>query len=410
MSITNLKNILNWNNLSGYTPVILVPGELFFTLRVEIPQGTSAGELLAFAEIKLEEFSPFNLDQLYWGFLYDELSNGIFIYATTFERLKPFLSLEIEDAYHVLPSFASICMQVWPEPTIVCLLQDKTLSALYFTSNDPLPTKVISARLEGENESALITQAFAKRDILIKRLLVQDAPSEEGVIICTKSEILSNGAIQFNLKHVPKLDSEGISLASPSIDRNNKRWFADLRLPELKKAEQKKRLINQRIWLGFLGSGGLALLIVFLQVLRLGFFGVESLLNRKINSQKQLVQKIEEDGALLDRINQFTNQQFEPFTMLGLMNVKRPATLLLESIKSEPLTGMEVRGSASSVDQVNQFVTALETSPFVENLDLSDIQTRRGRVSFILQAQFNLPRISPTVSLPKTSPATDVES
>ena len=56
-----------------------------------MPEGLKPKELEEIAELSVEEISPFNLEQLNWGYYFNEVSNRVFIYAAFDQKLRKWL-------------------------------------------------------------------------------------------------------------------------------------------------------------------------------------------------------------------------------------------------------------------------------------------------------------------------------
>ena len=51
---------------------VLVPGNWFVTRAFSVPEEPKGKEVDEFAELSVEEISPFNIEQLNWGYYYRE--------------------------------------------------------------------------------------------------------------------------------------------------------------------------------------------------------------------------------------------------------------------------------------------------------------------------------------------------
>lgn len=384
-----------FKNASSTRPTVaLLSGEIFFIQRVELPEGMSDADVFSFVQITLEHSSPFPIEQLAWGFLQDPNGKGVLLYSTTHERLKRFQPDNLTDLYHVFPSFISPCMQVWNEPTALCLLQGNTLSALYFAANDPIPSIVINQAVPQNTDRSVFELAFAMRDALLSNFKHLNPAYEAGILLGTEPTVNKNGDSEFHHKHYRDLNPEAAQiLEHTTLERSKVRWNADIRDTAFKNSENKKRLTNRRLQLGLYAAGVIFLCIIAAHIFRFGAKYYNYRLSTTATSQSSHVRKIEDDAALLTRLNQLAEKQFMPFAMLGVLNTTRPSGIYFENIKADPVTGFEVHGISSSVSQVNEYVSSLEHSEVIEDIKLADIQTRRGKVNFTLIANFDFTSI-----------------
>ena len=71
-------------------------------------------------------------DQLAWGYQADEEQRKIFIFGTPLAKLRQIGWQNLELFRRVFPSFISLLGNEYPEPTIVFLLFEETLTAASF--------------------------------------------------------------------------------------------------------------------------------------------------------------------------------------------------------------------------------------------------------------------------------------
>lgn len=85
--------------------ICLIPDEFFFIDEIAIPSEIEVKEIKSFAFLQLESITPFPLEQILWGYLYQEDKRKLILFAALKDRLTENNFSELENYYWVLPEF-----------------------------------------------------------------------------------------------------------------------------------------------------------------------------------------------------------------------------------------------------------------------------------------------------------------
>ena len=248
----------------------LIPADAFFTRKVELPEGISREERLAFIQLNLEGNSPFPMEQLAWGCLEDPKSSHAFVYATPKARLRK-LGIEAPESYFQLfPGFVSLFGTTPDRATIRFLSQNGVLSALYMEAGNPVPSRIQSRHIPGE---LLTDEAHLEaRDAFLKSLPREDYRVEDGLWLGSGLEIDNDGSIEFRHRHLARGKSEGLLDNTLRLDDQGL-WLADLRDEQYAGRERKVRQRSSLIWTSLRAGLWFALLLLGVTVWRQWNFG-----------------------------------------------------------------------------------------------------------------------------------------
>jgi Tfp pilus assembly protein PilN len=167
-----------------------------------------------------------------------------------------------------------------------------------------------------------------------------------------------------------------------------------------KYAFKKSRELGKRLWLSLKIAAGTGAVILTLDIISAVSDWVVSSRENTIASQTPEVTRVENNQQLLDKLNQFYNQELKPFELLDILNEVRPRSIYFTDVISQNFNDIEVRGMASNVEEVNAYTSTLDEAPEVISVELIDILTRQGQVNFTLKAKID-------INPPETLPALD---
>lgn len=369
-------------------PLMFVPGEYFFAERIFVPEEVLEKDLDSFLEIRLEGISPFPLDQLYWGYIYNPPDKILFFYAMyigrlTLEEKERILGDEVS---YVFPSFIGGLGFQYTEPTINFICFEKSISAIYWDNNANLPIQIETIKFEEFADTG--------REELLKNLNIEGYSIEEGNWKLEKAEISGNKSVRFESNYYSEKEeqSKGRHLFILN-EKNGQTWNADIRPKDLTRAKRKEQRINRIV-----GIATLSALLAF-GVLALGeIIGLSGkfYLNAKkakVARQAPKVKLIEGQEGLAQKIEQISQNVYTPFQMLEILNKSRPKNVYFTSVNLGNQNNVVIEGVAASVDDLNKYTEDLNASGLIETYEVGQIASRQGRVTFKLDVKFNMAKV-----------------
>ncbi len=368
--------------------LLLLPGEYFFTQMVELPEAIEGKDIEPFAEFSLEGISPFPLEHLYWGFLHDEGSPHILIYAAYRERVRKsgFEDLEAHD--HVFPDFVAGLPEAHGQPGISFLNHQTSLSALSFRSGCRVPVDTRSMPLpESEMEDE---ELLKQRETFLKSLDHSGFQVSDDVNAITIAHGKAGGKPELFYRTVNGSDAAMEWKRDDSFPGLSETacWEADVRDKIFVQRERKALAISQKVWFAAMGAGIAAGLLLLFQLGILG--GGIWIKNREntIAEQAPEFAYVEERLNLLEKIDQYVQQELRPFEMLSLLNVGRPKIVHFTEAATDAYNQLVVEGVGNNVEAVNSYTQSLRNSPRISSVE-TRVRSSGGKAPFTLQITFN---------------------
>lgn len=366
----------------------LLPPQAFFVESVMLGD-VSLEELVGVARLALEDVSPLPLELLSWGvFTLAGSSKGI-LYATTKERLRGLEAKLSDGSLYELPAFlAALPEKAFELKTVIAFIDGQALSLLLFEANERIPSKVLSFVLPEEDmnpedllhfkeshEASWVSKGYHNEPCIYRLKTIE--PTDKGGVILTSECLKEDGTLS--------------DCPSISYDDTARLWLADVRDESFKIQEAKNRRLEALltyIWKG--GASVLIFLIILELILSIGS-GWNHLRQNKIDAQEPAVQTALQHQSLLEGLRDLYSSELKPFEMLDLVNQVRPKELYFNQFSSEDYLHADIKGTGSSVDQVNEYADLVKQIPEVEAVLVTDVQTRQGKVQFNLQITFHPP-------------------
>ncbi len=368
--------------------VLLVPGEVFYCHSLTLPPEISDSEIDQFAELSLEGLSPFPLDQLLWGFLRDEKTSLILIYAAYRESINKLGVENLDQYYHVLPSFITINGVSFDEPSITFLSENNSMSALTFSAHSTVPENVFTLSLENiDNSDASLLKV--KNNLLVS-LKSEGYKIDNSIYLGTSALVDSDDKLRF--KHRPisgEIDSDLNSTATRLPMDEKKLWDADIRASSFKLKASRKRNYSRYVWSSTQLAGIAASLFLLLQFIFMMTDTWTDFRIDKVTERSDEVALIEQKNNLLLRIEQIAQNELKPFEMLATMNLKRPSSIYFTQAVSDSFNQIQVDGAASNVEVVNRYMENLRNLPLVSDAKIKKIVSRSGNAPFTVVVTFN---------------------
>lgn len=348
--------------------VCLVPGYAFFVERLPLPEGLEAEEVGNFAELSLETLSPFPLEQLNWGWIQDEDSTAILLYATHRERLKQLGFANLEAYLWVLPDFAPLATLRFDQATTLRLESTEGHCLLTFAAGQSLP---------------LTVQAQAGDSHLA------EDPTEPLHVFCHQATIVPEAGLPtFHYDAEPRpVGSEDVTGRHIRLPENSL-WAADLRAPAYKQNERNRRRLASLVGktTGYAGFAALVLIVCELLL----FVGNAWLGTRetKIAGQAQEVRRIEDKQSLMNKLDQVAQNELQPIAILEALNEERPGGIYFTSTIIEGRNRIVVDGIATTISELNAYIASLRDSGKFHLVGNPEQITRSGRTTFTVTLDF----------------------
>ncbi|HKK19081.1 MAG TPA: PilN domain-containing protein [Opitutales bacterium] len=342
------------------SPVLTLPGYLFFVDRIELPEALEASEIDDFAELSLEGLAPFPIEQLYWGFLHSESAGSILLYAAYKERIKGLGYENLENYLWVLPDFAALWGASFSETTRLQLESDEGFCEIEFGAGQNLPSKVVGfgPNAEKTDHGSSVRLQLASTNVSEKAIPAFYFEAVDA----TEGKIHGNWE-----KLVPDEDDL---------------WRADIRDAAFKKNERNTRKLTTWITRATAYAALFAVLLVVLEgVLFAGDLWLETQ-QAKIAAQASEVRRIEDKQSLMNKLDQVAQNELRPIAILEALNEPRPEGIYFTSTVTEGQNRITIDGIANTINELNAYTESLRSSGNFELLEAPRTLTRGGKTTF----------------------------
>lgn len=388
--------------------LVLVPGSAFFVRGVEIPEGLPEKELRGFAELTVENLSPFQIEQLHWGYWRHPESQRLLLFAAYRERLRHLGYDGLESAAHVFPSFLiGAQTETFGQPTIQWVLEGRCLSAVFFEANEPVPVLVRNHDLT-ELSAAAIQDA---QELLRKNPpFTAETFREESPVTGGLHRLQADQSVEFALfdgfagvEPVPSSadDAPAEELTEAPLNRRPDTtlpfaatridcWAADIHDTALVRKLQQNRNLSARLWWVYFGAAAAAVLLLLgeLAILGGGFWLKQ--MQQTIGAQAPQVARIQSDDSLLRVLQQAETEGLRPFHMLASVNTVRPPPIYFTDIwtDEENPNSIRIEGLARDVTMANRFADRVNSLPQVSDAALDPSGSGAQGAEFSLFVEF----------------------
>lgn len=377
---------------------VLVPGNWFVSRAFAVPEELKGREVEEFAELSVEEISPFNLDQLYWGYYFNEESRRIFVYTAFDQKLrKDMADSDLFD--YAFPDFAQTFGLKFEHATLIFLLHESTLSGILLPGKDPVPQAVVGITLDPEFSQEELEDA---RKRIIARVKKQVARLEEPTLANPIHEFDAvdiHDAIYRRDREFKQPRSKPVIQLIPYGDGPGAPWHVPLpggsRLwaMDIRKAEDKALLQKKHGWSLWYWRASVIVLLLFL-FLGLAEFGLVAL--AKLYEKRQAVaddtapraEEVQQKADILAKINQITTNQLLPFEMLDAVNQFRPEDIYFTRFTAEDGNALQVEAISENATAVNAYQDQLRDLPYVQSVVISNNRVQNNRTTFRLRVVF----------------------
>jgi hypothetical protein len=329
-----------------------VPGDTFFMRRFDLPAGTAADEVASFVALRLEELSPFPLDQLHHGFLRAADGSAVFVYAAYRRRLPSGLAESWATAPFVLPDFAPALKLRFPASTVVLVRSAAALTALYFEADQDLPVRSAARGLPAEADAEAFTAVRRAVLDLVKPGLAREVQLE----IAGPPQQRAQG-LTFQLSGESRQDD-----GREVVFTSDECWTMDVREPEFIAAQRKRLGVDLLFWRIVQGSVAAMVLLVLGEILLLGGSVYASWLQRRFDQRQPDYLALDAKNNLAINLQNFRDRAVNPFDMFRVLARGKPATVYFTEARLEGFR-MEVQGEASTNAEYNTYMEGLKAAP-----------------------------------------------
>ncbi|MBH54443.1 MAG: hypothetical protein CMI18_08865 [Opitutaceae bacterium] len=384
----------------------LVPGNWFVSRAFSVPEELKGREIEEFAELSAEEISPFNLEQLFWGYYFNEETRRLFIYAAYDQKLRASM-VDSEVSDFVFPDFVQTFGLKFECPTLIFLQHEQTLTGILLPANDTIPQTVVGKTLEIDfNKEDL---ADAKQQITsrirehVNRLSEATLcnPVENFGEVAVSDQIYARNWDYEESKSKPAIEliPYGDRTGSPwviSVPATSVLWALDIR-----KSEDKDQLVKRHGWTLFYWRVSVIVILLFfiLAFLEIGLIGLKKLNESEamfVTDLAPKAQKVEEKANILAKINQVITNQLLPFEMLDWINQFRdPEAIHFTRFTAEGGNALQVDAIGVNPTVVNQFQEELKQSGMLNSVTISNNRVQNNRTTFRLRIEFKDEALDP---------------
>lgn len=391
--------------------ILLAPADAFYSHRFEVAEDVAPADRRGAIELLLEAESPFPMEHLHWGFLFDAEKKRAFVYAAPHARLTRMGMNDIGGFFHAFPGFVTVLGDTFTRRTVRFVAENGSVAAVFFEPGETIPARVTARRVNDEfmGDGAILAT---------RGRLAGAVPADEGWhleqcvfvgagivvegerrVVCHHRRLhpgeQSDAGPPENGEATDAGDhaTENVSAAAdktrarPLALDHNAVWDADIRPPAWGEKTRKDRRTSRHI---FKATAAAVFFLGFLLLLQAFHFGLGMYnANRaqRIAAEQPRVQRINDTWALASRLTQSTEQDLAPFRMLELINDVRPESVYFTRVRSTVFNELRIEGLANAVAPVNAYADRLNRLPFVAEAE-TVVETREDRTRFDLVVRF----------------------
>jgi hypothetical protein len=362
---------------------------LLFVHVEPLPEGMQPSELQNFAEVTMEGLSPMPLEQLAWGYLAHERFLHVLLFAASRERLNQENLPPEESFFHVLPSFFAAAPAESAAAHWVLLWEGGQITGLHYDSESRVPSRIELEPVAEDTPAG----AFVARDRLLKRLGATARNETTPGLLAQPQAVRGSGErLLFSFLHYTAAEAEPTRLEGHAPADPASRWTADLRDNVFRSTEQNRRRTLRLMNRALQAAGAVALVLFVLQLVWAGGAIWYRSTAKHVEGQKEAVATVEQNQALLNKIDQFSSHQLRPFEMLGAINELRPPSILFKNTKANNSNQLTAQCTAPDPSVMNSFFDAIAKSGLVDIVGNPNTALGRGGVvTFNLDVKFRQP-------------------
>lgn len=351
--------------------VLIVPSDFFFIELVEVPSALEPGELEDFAELSIEGFSPFPVEQLCSGYLVSPDGDQILLYAALSDRLKREGYADLEEYTWVLPDFATLHGARFPQTTKIHLIGETSATLLEQPSGEGLPQNIVST---------------------------EDAPVGAFQLRAITPTLDEHGLPIFEFEALTEAPDDG-HWSSLKPDEKTL-WQADIRPRDFKAAERNTRRTTALVT-KIMGYAALfaVLLIVLEGLLYAGGFWLGAR-QAKVEAQLSDVRRVEDKQSLMNKLEQVAQNELRPIGILEAANDIRlelgNTGIEYDEVAVEGTNRLTIEGKANTINELNKYTDSLAKSGVFALVGDPKYITRGGKTTFTVTLDYTHQEPAPT--------------
>ncbi len=393
INMVSLRRTFSVDTLERKPTVIFVPGHLFFAKTVDLPQGMDRIELASFVEISIEEHAPFPVSQVYYGAYLPEGAERALIYAAYRRRFTAGEKELWEDADLVLPDFASLAGLSPEEASLCVLVQEGSVSGLYFDGKSSAPSEVYSRHLDAEGTVEQRREAVSK---FVERFTSAYGRIPVGYYRRRGEVSKHKGRVYFSVVETDETGeaTDSGAVKQPSVERTvvsamdvrDKEFLADRNRLAVRNAWLWRSTVSLAVFLGLLLLG---------EAILYRSQGVLVRMRETLENRADDVAVIQEQLELAQRMEELGRNQLRPFEMLAIVNDLRPSSVTFTVAHTNGSNGLVIDAITGNPDDVNAYVTALRESGAIDRVEVPRNVVSGGESTFRLDLTFNREALQP---------------
>lgn len=375
---------------------LLIPGEHFFceciTFGEEIADENLEG--LAIQMLSHDNFSPYPVDQLAWGFFTCMESRKLIVFATPIAKLRNLGWQNLELFRRVFPSFVSLFGANFENPTIRFLLYDESLTVASFEKSCQVPSSIFSLPVDSSDRESM----ESVRSKLLALVNLEAFEVETDILVLEEFSRTKEGFFKFEHRWLEGNDPS-LELDQTIMLPANELWKVDVRPPLFKDTEQKRRRLSRLRWTAMVSWGiGMAATIILLA----GVSYLRLIAESKTAEASRMfseVPKVRDDQRLLEKLRQNKLGGIDVFGALGRLSVHRGSSqsgpdLWFSEAHFESRNEVKLEGEGKNVEAINTFIENLEINGVAtirrnrSGEEIREIESDGGKTTF--EIEFNL--------------------
>jgi hypothetical protein len=367
----------------------MVPGHHFFLRRFELPAGMAAGEVPGFVALRLEELSPFPLDQLYHGFVRAGDGSAVFAYAAYKRRFPAEQAEAWNAAEFVFPDFLPAVRLLPERAAMVWLRAPGTLALLRFESGRELPVWAASRPLAADAPAEAAEAAAA-------RLSAQAGPHDgaEIALELTGPPRQTGKTIEWRLaaERAPKETTIAVPVAEC--------WAMDVRDTEFVERQRRRLGFDLILWRALQGAAAVMALLVLGEALLFGARIYDGWLRDRTTAQAPLVAALQDKDAVAGRLGEFSRSGARPFEMFTVVGRLLPAGMLFVQATVEGGVRLQFDATTSNTADITVFEKALRSVPSIAAVEVEKPVARPEGTTFSATIDFQPEAFAPASRTP----------
>lgn len=353
------------------TGVVLLPPHHFLVRWVPLaPDSAPAGQV----ELVLENFSPFPLDQLYYGYVASPAQDEALVYAAYRKKFSAGEVAAWSVATAVVPAFAALLGDSPVAPVIRVWRGSDAVTVVAWDGRHALPVALLT---RSSGEASQIAALVAE---LQGRTGLATAPVEE--FSGEAAGAVRSDGRDFDFRVAVPGGGPAVTLRRAAVA------VADVREKEFLAERQRTGRRDQLLWrIFFTALAGLAAVLV-LELAGFGAGFARQRLRAGIDARAGAVEKIATAQMLSERVAELSRRRLMPFEMLAVLNRQRPPALLFARVTTTGQYGLEVEAQTPNAGEAGVYEAALRVAPELAAVETRDLRARDGLTTFTLTTTF----------------------